>query len=67
MTIYQISSINVCKKASAQNRAKALNFIRFLNTDVSRAVLFPLDGAGGFGGYVVYYSVYMVNLVYNSV
>ena len=39
---YQILSINVCKKASAQNRAEALNIMRFLGLVASQVLLFHL-------------------------
>ena len=42
MTIFQILSINVCKKASAQNRAKALKIMQFLGLAQSHGGLFHL-------------------------
>ena len=38
MTTYQILSTNVCKKASAQNRAKALKIMRFLGLVASQVL-----------------------------
>ena len=40
--IYQILSINVCKKAFAQFWAKALKFMRFLGLFASQVLLFHL-------------------------
>ena len=42
MTIYQILSINVCKKAFAQFWAKALKFMRFLGLFAGQVLLFHL-------------------------
>ena len=39
-----------------------------INTGVLRRfVLFPLDGAGGFGGYIVNYAVYVFYLVCDTI
>ena len=55
------------KKASAQNRAKALRIMRFLGLVASQGELLPLDCSGGFGGYVVDYAVDVGALVSDAV
>ena len=55
------------KKASAQNRAKALKIMQFLGLVANQMKLFPLDGAGGFGGYIVNYAVYVFYLVCDTI
>lgn len=61
------NAIKYTKKASAQNRAKALKIMRFWRLVASRGELLPLDGAGGFGGYIVNYAVYMFYLVCDTI
>lgn len=55
------------KKASAQSRAKALKIMQFLGLVANQMKLFPLDGAGGFGGYIVNYAVYVFYLVCDTI
>ena len=70
LTNHSIHTIKCAEAESYQNLINGL-FENLETIDITRVSdffdLFPLDGAGGFGGYIVNYAVYVFYLVCDTI
>lgn len=59
------SAINLLSNGEFENQKTSV--YAALRALISTFCLFPLDGAGGFGGYIVNYAVYVFYLVCDTI